>query len=125
MEKSPLRGTLAGKTPDTKPAEQPKLRGTLAASKPEKTSDTATEGLPVPKDRFPDIESLASLTGRTIIQRDSGLKCEFKELRNGVRATDGKIVKLVGENGFRYSLPAYSFLDAITTEGGAWRLLED
>lgn len=137
MEKSPLRGTLAGKTGEhsklrgsladkaveAKSVERPELRGTLAVTKSEKTLGES-EGVAVSKDTLPDIESLASLAGRTIIQRDGGLRCEFIELRDGLRATDGKTVKLIGQNGFRYSIGAQMFLDAITTKGGAWRLLE-
>jgi hypothetical protein len=118
MERSPLRGTLA------KPPEKVKLRGTLApkesiirgtlAGKGADSVKTPTpEGVTVSREQLPDIESLAILTGRTVIQRDGG-----DSLTAG-----RKTVKLIG-GGMHYSLPADDFLASITTDGGAWRLLK-
>jgi hypothetical protein len=127
MERSPLRGTLA------KPPEKVKLRGTLApkesiirgtlAGKGADSVKTPTpEGVTVSREQLPDIESLAILTGRTVIQRDGGKHCNFIELRDSLTA-GRKTVKLIG-GGMHYSLPADDFLASITTDGGAWRLLK-
>lgn len=122
MEKPPLRGTLLSSIKKAQENVRPELRGTLAPKAGEKKVLLEAMGTAVSKEALPSIESLKSLEGKLVIQRDGGKKCEFLELRDSL--TPGRMtVKLMGSDGMRYSLPAEEFLNAITAEGGAWRLL--
>jgi len=146
MEKNPLRGTLAGKLSDAKTDKVPEqggLRGTLAPNKAEpkvesklrgslvagsETSVDATkaEGRTPSKEEIPNVESLASLVGRTLIQRDGGKRCLFRGVfESEIGSSKVKTARLIGSDNSRYSLNPEMFLTALTTEGGAWRLLDD
>ena len=123
-----LRGTLA---PKEKALEEesstPKLRGTLATKGAEDTAPLETRGTAISKVEFPNIDSLKTLGGRRFIQRDGGREVVFE----GIKTREGRtaIAKLRTPDGapmdVRLSPGAEMFYNAITNEGGAWRLLPE
>jgi len=146
MEKNPLRGTLAGKLSETKKNEvspqsglrgtlakgragtniESKLRGSLVSSSEVSVDAVKIEGRTPSKEELPNVESLASIVGRTLIQRDGGKRCLFRGVfESEIGSSKVKTARLIGSDNSRFSINPEMFLAALTTEGGAWRLLDD